>query len=471
MIGGDLLAHGIGGQKDLPIPLNLTIAGGVAALVVSFTVLSIAWRKPRYDGVSGIRLVFLEGVVGSLAFRVALRTFGMLLFGFAAFCAIFGRDSTINPFFGIFYIWLWVGIVPLSLLFGPFYKAISPVRTINLLFAKVARSDPDEGLYRYPVRLGMWPAALGLYAFVWMELVYPYMTELSPVRFWCAVYVALMLVGGALFGNTFYENADPFEVYSSLVGKLSVWGVHEGRLLLRSPLANLSSIVPTAGLVGVVGVLFGSTGFDSFGESIPWVKFVQGSSIDGVTLKNVGLLGFCLVATAVLTVGSMLTGIDDPDRATRTWPTRQVWLRTPWRAAVPAARASAGVVRARSHLPGAFAFSIVPIVVGYVFAHYLTYVLEIGTRTLIQASDPLSNGSNVFGTGNWSELTWLSYHPTLLATLKVVTVVTGHVVAAIVAHDRALRLLPERHQLTGQLPLLFAMVGFTGVGLYLLFAA
>ena len=44
-----------------------------------------------------------------------------------------------------------------------------------------------------------WPAALGLYAFVWIELVYPHGTELGPVRLWCAVYVAVMFVGGALF--------------------------------------------------------------------------------------------------------------------------------------------------------------------------------------------------------------------------------------------------------------------------------
>ncbi len=46
----DVFAHGIGGSKDLPIPLELTIAGAVAALTVSFTVLAIAWRTPRYDG-------------------------------------------------------------------------------------------------------------------------------------------------------------------------------------------------------------------------------------------------------------------------------------------------------------------------------------------------------------------------------------------------------------------------------------
>jgi hypothetical protein len=45
------------------------------------------------------------------------------------------------------------------------------------------------------------------------------------------------------------------------------------------------------------------------------------------------------------------------------------------------------------------------------------------------------------------------------------------VVGVIAAHERAVRILPRRHQLTGQLPLLFAMVAFTVGGLYLLFAS
>jgi hypothetical protein len=50
-------------------------------------------------------------------------------------------------------------------------------------------------------------------------------------------------------------------------------------------------------------------------------------------------------------------------------------------------------------------------------------------------------------------------------------VVLGHVLGVIAAHERAIRLLPKRHQLTGQLPLLVAMIAFTVGGLYLLFAA
>jgi hypothetical protein len=125
----------------------------------------------------------------------------------------------------------------------------------------------------------------------------------------------------------------------------------------------------------------------------------------------------------------------------------------------------------RRDLPSQFAHSVIPIIVGYIVAHYLSYFVEIGTQTLIQASDPLSNGSNLLGTGAWAVPYWLSYHPTFLADSKVVAVVAGHVVGVIAAHERAIKILPKKHQLTGQLPLLAAMIAFTVGGLYLLFSS
>ncbi len=438
---GDLWAHGIGGQQDLPISLGLAVSGAVAALVVSFTVLAVSWRRPRYDAATSGRPapVWLRRAVAHPAFSIAARTFGIVLFAYTVVVAVLGVDKTINPFFGIVFVLLWVGIVPASLLCGPFWKAISPVRTLHLLLTRLAGGDPDDGAYRLPERLGYWPAAAGLYAFVWLELVYPHMAELSPVRLWFAAYVAAMVVGGAVFGSSFFERADPFEVYSTLVGRLSIWGERDGVLLVRSPLANIDTVPVAPGLIGVVGVLFGSTGFDSFSESPTWVRFLQGTQVSGYLLNNLALLGFCLGAMALFSAGCMLTGV--------------------------------GPERRRVTLPDAYAHSVVPIVVGYVVAHYLSYFVEIGARTVILASDPLSNGADVLGTGDWDGISWLSYHPTLLANLKVGAVVVGHVVAAIVAHDRALRLLPRRHQLTGQLPLLVAMVGFTSGGLFLLFSS
>ncbi|QZY28454.1 hypothetical protein [Nocardioides coralli] len=434
------LAHGLGGQQDLPIPAELAIAGAVAALVVSFTVLAVAWRKPRYDATTSGRPApdWLARLVDHPAYAIALRAIGVLFLGWFGLAAIFGRDLLTNPVFGMFYVWWWVGLVPLSVLLGPVWRAISPVRTINDVFARLSGSDPARGLYRYPTWLGHWPAALGLFSFVWMELVYPFGTELGPVRLWVAVYVAAMLVGGALFGTTFFERADPFEVYSSLCAKLSPWGRREGRLVVRSPLANLDTLEPQPGIVAVVGVLLGSTAFDSFRDSLAWIRFTQDTSVSTYLLNNLALLAFCAAVALIIAGASVATRVEAAGR---------------W------------------ELPGLLAHSVVPIIVGYIVAHYVNYLLEVGWDTLVLASDPLGTGADWLGTADLDRITWLSYNPTLLASIKVLAVVVGHVVAVVAAHDRSIKVLPEKHQLTGQLPMLFAMISFTVGGLYLLFAA
>ena len=445
-------AHGFGDQKDLPISLGLAIAGAVAALVISFTVLVVAWRSPRYaTGVGegeGEQATgrpgrpapaWLDRAVGSPYWTVGLRLLGLVGFLFTAATAVLGRDQVTNPFFGIVYVWLWVGVVFASVLLGPVWRAVNPMRTVNLALARLSGGDPDRGITDYPAWLGYWPAALGLYAFVWMELVHRHPTDLGTVRLWFAVYVAAMLVGGAVFGSKFYERADPFEVYSTLAGRLSVWARDDGRLVVRSPLANLATVPSRPGLVAVVAVLFGSTAFDSFRESASWIRTIQNAEVTGFTLNNLALLGFCLGAGGLFSLGAVLTG---------THPERP-----------------------RRELPRRLAHSIVPIIAAYIVAHYLTLFVDAGVQTLARASDPFGRGWDILGTASLQPSYWFAYHPTLLANIKVLAVVTGHVAAAVAAHDRAIALLPRRHQITGQLPLLAAMVAFTAGGLYLLFNA
>jgi len=440
-LSGTISAHGLGGAKDLPIPSELAIAGAVAALVISFTVLAIAWREPRYDAATSGRTapVWLDRLVSSRALAITARVLGMAFFLYVGAAAVFGKDSLINPFFGTLYVVLWVGLVPASLLLGPFFKAVSPARTISMVFARISGVPEGEGLYAYPARLGYWPAALGLFSFVWLELVYPHSTDLGPVRLWAAAYLGIMLIGSAVWGTTFLARADPFEVYSSLVAKLSIWGRRDGVLVMRSPLANLDTVVPRPGLVAVVGVLFGSTAFDSFRESTVWLKLVQSLSATRILPDTLALVGFSVGVALILTAATTATGVTSA---------------TPRRA-----------------LPNLFAHSVVPIIVGYIVAHYLTYFVEYGQLTLINLSNPFGRGDNYLGTADLQINYWLSTHPTFLAVTKVLAVALGHVVGVVAAHDRAIKLLPPRHQLTGQLPMLVAMVGFTVGGLYLLFAA
>lgn len=437
-----VFAHGLGGAQDLPIPAAFAIAGASAALAVSFIVLALAWRTPRYDAATSGREApeWLSRTVDSPYFRWSVRALGLAFSGYVAWAALAGPDLVVNPTFGVVYVLLWVGLVPASLLFGSFYKAVNPLRTLHLLFSRLTGGDPERGIYEPPRWLGYWPAALALLAFVWLELVFPDKTYLSPVRLWFAVYIAVVLVGGAVFGSAWFSRADPFEAFSTLVGHLSFFGRRQdGTLVLRSPLANLDAVPPGPGLVAVVSVLFGSTAFDSFHSSNTWLRFTQSTDIDVTWLNTLTLVVFCLVVGVSLALATMAV----PPRA--------------------------GVRRAE--LPALFAHSVVPIIVGYFFAHYLTYFVETGQQTLTQLSDPMVSGANLLGTANWQVSYWLSMHPTLLAVTKVLAVVTGHVLGVIAAHDRAMKLLPKRHQLTGQLPLLVVMVFYTVTGLYLLFGA
>ena len=434
--------HGLGGARDLPIPASLAISAAVAALVISFTVLIVAWRPPRYDARTPGRPVpegFARFVDGA-PLRWTLRVLGLVAFLYLGWALISGPDVVTNPVFGSFYVLLWVGIVPFSLLLGPVFRAISPMRTINLLLARATGGSPGTGVSAYPAWLGYWPASVGLFAFVWQELVNESSTFLGSLRLWLALYVGAMLVGSALFGDTWFKRGDPFEVYSTLIGRLCPLGRRgDGRLVVRSPLSNLDGVEVAPGLVGVMAVLLGSTAFDSYKDKLTWVDFVGRQSLPPEVVNTLGLLGFCVGVAVTFSLAAMATG---------------VYGDTP-----------------RSALPGLLVHSLVPIVVGYMTAHYLSYFVEQGQSTVIQLSDPMVDGSNLLGTANWSVNYWLSGHPSFLADAKVLAIVAGHITGAVAAHDRALRLLPRQHQITGQLGMLVVMVFYTSTGLYLLFGA
>ncbi|MEP7739810.1 hypothetical protein ABKW28_19380 [Nocardioides sp. 31GB23] len=436
----EIQAHGLGGGSDLPIPASLAIGGGTAALTLSFVVLLLAWQKPRFAADSYWLPVprRLTGVLDGVALATALRVIGMVFFAFVVWCALAGPDTLTNPTFGIVYVWLWVGLVPASLLFGRWYRALSPARTMCLLLARLL--GPAWGARDYPKRWGYWPAGVALFAFVWMELVSRDATYLGQVRLWFAIYFAAMLVGTAAYGERWLERADPFEVYSTLVAHLSLWGRrNDGSLVIASPLRNLSRLAPEVGLVAVVAVLLGSTAYDSWRESAVWIRFVQSSSIHGTLLNTAMLLSWVLIVGIVFTIATSCTPVNP------------------------------GLGLRRRDLPSRLAHSIVPIIVGYMIAHYISFLVESGQLVLIQISDPMGTGANLFGTADGSINYWLSQNPSFLASIKVLAIVIGHVLGVIAAHDRSLELLPRKHQITGQLPLLGVMVLYTFMGLYLLF--
>lgn len=445
LAGRQLEAHGIGGATDLPIPLSFAVVGAGAALLVSFVVLVFSWRTSRFTGDRAGRDLPapVARVVDSGWLHGAVRGTGLLVTGYVGWAAVAGRDLPANPALGAFYIYLWVGLVPLSLLFGHLWPLLSPIRTLHLGLSWLLRTDSERGPVAYPSWLGCWPAAAGLLAFVWTELVSPDRASVSTVGTWWLFYTAVMLVGAAVFGTSWFARADPFEVWFGLVARLSPWGrrAGTGRPVLRNPLDNLDGAPVDRGLLAVLSVLLGSTAFDSFLASDWWLqRTALPGDIDPTLRDTVLLLGFVGIVAATFSLAAVAT-------AGTTWPGRRA-------------------------LPRQLAHSLTPIAVGYVFAHYLTLLLEEGQAYLVYLSDPLVTGqADYLGTSGWTVVPFLSFRPSLLATLKVCFVVAGHVLGVIAAHDRAVRILPVRHAVSGQLAMLAVMLAYTVGGLLLLFSS
>jgi hypothetical protein len=422
-----VLAHGLGGSTDLPVPLSFALIGAAWALTFTFAVVALAWRRPRFDPDKPGRPLprWVTTVVDAPATRWVVAIAALLLAVWVAIAALFGPQDAHNPLPGVFYVLLWVGLVALSLIVGPVWRAISPVRTVHRLLG-----GWSLGL-RYPERAGYWPAAIGLFAFVWLELASPDPGSLVAVKIWLLVYLVVTLAGALCCGERWCARADPFEVYSMVASRLSpLRRNRDGRIAIGNPFDHLPSLPVRAGTVAVPAVLLGSTAFDSFSATPGWRGFVDANTDSVATatlLRTAGLLLFAGVVAGTF------------------------WL---------AARATGGVDKQRRReLPGLMAHSLIPIVIGYVFAHYLTYLVERGQQTII----------DLFRLEGAQVSYLLSMHPPVLATIKVACVVAGHIAGVVAAHDRALRLLPAGHQLTGQLAMMLAMVGYTFTGLYLLF--
>ena len=437
-----VLAHGVGSREDLPIPFSFALIGAAFAVLASFLVLLLLWREPRLDPVGAGRPLpaGVQRVLDSSLTRSALRALGLLATSYVVLAMVFGHDDALNPTAATVYVLFWVGVPLLSLLLGPVWRLINPIRTLQLLLARLVRADPVAGLAPLPRWLGYWPAALSLLSFVWLELVpRESNTTLPTLRLYFACYLAVHLFAATYFGSRWFDRGDGFEVFSSLLGRLSVIGRRgDGRLVVRNPLDGVAGIAKAPGLFAIVGVLLGSTVFDSLSAHLAWIDFVATGPLPPHVTSTLGLVVTVAVVTAAFTGASALTGL--------------------------------GAGRRTLDAAGEFAHTIVPIVAGYFIAHYWSLLVIVGQQALVQLSDPLGTGADWLGTGGRAADQSLA-GATTTAVIQVSAVVVGHVVGVVLAHDRAVALLPRRHAVLGQIPLLVLMVAYTVTGLVLLFAA
>jgi hypothetical protein len=448
-----LLAHGIGGVRDLPVPTWLFYWGGGVVLIVSFLALGVLWRRPQLAAAARGRPlpVGLERLLESSVLRVTLGAVSVGLLVLVFLAALLGEPSSATNLAPTFvYVVFWLGVVVLQVLLGNVWPVLNPwlavADAVAWLWGKLGREWAPP--LRYPLGLGVYPAALLLLAFVTLELAYRDPANPRALALAIALYSYLTWFAMAAYGRrTWAEHGEAFTVYFALLARIAPFGRRQdGRLVVRWPFSGLAGADARPGVLAVVAVMLGSVGFDGLSRSTTWQDLR--ASVEGpYVLESPGLAD--LVGTA-LAVAGLLGCI--------------ALVSAAYLAAVAFARRAAG--KERRLIPD-FLPSLVPIALVYAVAHYATLLLVQGQYALPLASDPFGWGWDLLGLTDY-EPNLAPLAPNTVWYVQVGALVAGHAAGLAVAHDRAVSILATKDALRSQYALLVLMVAYTVGGMWLL---
>jgi hypothetical protein len=453
-------AHAFGGGRtDLPIPAWLFAWAASVVLIISFFALSVLWKEPRFEredwrpwGGSLSRYLInpvTEVIAGAL---------GVGLLGFAIWTGLHGTEAPDRNFALTFiFVTCWLGFPVLSVLIGDIFPPFSPWRAIGRLagggFKALTGQRPAH--LRYPDWLGRWPAAGGLVAFVWFELIYGAAggstVGLTPHSAGVAglVYTVYTLAMMAVFGaEEWSRQGETFAVYFNMFSQLSTFEVRDGQIGRRRAFSGAAQWATVPGSVALVVASIATTSFDGGQEGVfksainsTFNKLVDAgvSLVSALRLDQSFYMALCLTGVAAL----FLIGVQG--------------MRTV-RRAPPAPKLRQG-----------FAHTLIPIAFAYLIAHYFSFfVFQEQAQFTYLLSDPLGVGSNIFGTAT-SGIDYSILSARTIWYVQVAALVIGHVCGLTMAHDRAVAYWDDYKLASrSQVWMLGVMVGFTSFGLYLL---
>ncbi len=440
-----VLAHGVGGRSDLPLPLWQVAFGAGVAVVLSFAIAVIVVDRPRLARLAVGRPLpmglhrALTRVVGPV-----LRLVGLGLFVVVIVSGLLGAER--SPDFPVatniapvaFYIVFWQYGQVVSALVGNVWSVLSPYETLGLLgerFGIVPRSDARPVPEQTPT--STWPAFVGIGGFLWLELAWYDNTDIRMLGTVILGYSVWVMANVVRSGRGWLQRGEGFTVLFGLLAAMApFFRGDDGRLRIRWPLTGLALVrVPTSTSLLILTVL-GATSFDGYTRTAHWDGIVGDATGWAATgWATVGLLVFVALAVLLFLGACALSGRLTGDRA---------------------------VTVLDDHAP-----SLIPITLGYTIAHYFSNAVFEGQGFWRALSDPAGQGWDLFG-GADHRIDYLVVSTRLIAWVQVGAIVIGHVLAVLASHDRALERHPPNVALRSQYPLVAVMVLFTVGGLYLL---
>jgi len=444
-------AHGVQGRADTPIPIEAFFAVGALVLVGSFVGLVFGWRQPKlasYQWREAPR--FVSALVLSPIVLWVLRIIVLAVFLVVLGAAAFGSTSlggNIAPLM-VFVVW-WISLVPVSALFGNVWREVNPWVTIASLL-RFAKNRPENPV---PPWLGVWPAAVLILVFAWLELVYPTPAEPRLIAALIAVYSVGTLLAMKYYGTSpWLDHGEAFSVYTRLLALISVVEVRDGRLGFRPPFIAVTRVANSPGMVGLISVLIATVTYDGLSTSPFWKRRDVAAT---ERLLDLGLNDFqagVLIGTFGLLAS--LAAFVIAYEGFSAWSARRAdWSYT-----------------SMGRVARAFAHSLIPIAFAYFVAHYFTLFVFQSQDLVRLVSDPFGFDWDLFGTAG-AQINFQLVSAETIWAVQVISIVVGHVIALALAHDRALELgRTHREALRSQTPMLILMVLLTVAGLWSLSA-
>jgi hypothetical protein len=421
MAPASVLAHALNPTYQSRLPLAVYLAGAAATVALSFVfvlVRDVRAERPAMDEPSHLPPALI---------RYGLRALGLLAWLWIVAQGIVGGASAAEVATLFLWVYGWVGVAILSAFAGPVWHFLDPFSTLHDLGAWVLRRLRVTGLapVDYPERAGRWPAAVGFGIVVWLELVVGAGPDILFVVL--VGYTALTLALMAQYGRDAWRaNGEVFTVWFRLLGRLALYALadEEGRVRRRPFASGLLEPGWTRADIVIVALGVGSILFDGLSQTQIW--------FDAFGLPPLPAQTLLLVAFLAIIVAAAFTAVR----------------------AVGVAAAGAGLL---------------PIAVGYLIAHYLTYLIIDGQRIAIAISDPFQRGWDLFGTAFLEPSgAWLP--PGLIWTLQLAAVVGGHMLGAWGGHVVAAMDAPPdmdaRTLRNRQIPLALVMVSLTTLTLW-----
>jgi hypothetical protein len=414
-------AHALNATYQSRLPLAVYVVGAAATVALSFVFVIVRDVRAQPPDLAA------EGALPPAWLRIVLRIVGIVGWAWIIGQGIAGGSSDGDVATLFLWVYGWVGLAIICAVIGPAWHFLDPFSTLHDGAAAVLRALHIQGwaVADYPAQLGRWPAVIGFAFFIWLELVI--LAGPSTLFIVLVGYTAFTLAMMAQFGRDEWRaRGETFTVWFRTLGRLAHWRLvdEDGRVATRSFGSGLLEPGWSRADVTLVALGVASIIFDGLSQT---QAFFDAFGAPGVAPRTVLL--FAWLGLVILLAFAVA---------------RTVGL-------------------------GAIGAGLLPIALGYLVAHYLTYLLIDGQRILIAISDPFQKGWNLFGTAFHTPTgDWLP--PGLVWTVQLAAVVGGHMLGAWGGHVVAAADAPAGISVSAlrrrQIPLALVMVGLTTLTLW-----